>query len=117
MRFATGFWVFLTSSSVLLDSGSLAGSAAFPGFIAAITKTAQKRLETGVIQEAFIDSFFTVGSAPFMAIPRSAIRAAPIETGRPGYSSLRLARWANQRREDWLGHPVERHDALTSAAG
>src|SRR6516164_3073847 len=60
MRFATGFCVSLASSSALLDSGSLAGSAAFPAFIVTPTKTAQKRQETGAIQEAFIDSFFTV---------------------------------------------------------
>ena len=30
MRFAMGFWVSLASSSALLDSGSVAGSAAFP---------------------------------------------------------------------------------------
>src|SRR6516164_7306150 len=78
IRFETGFWVSLASSSALLDSGSLAGSAAFPAFIVTPTKTAQKRQETGAIQEAFIDSFFIVGSAPFMANPRSAIRAAPI---------------------------------------
>ena len=62
MRFATGFWVSLASSSVFLSScsWSLVGSAAFPAFNATLTKTAQKSQETGVIQEAFIDSFFIV---------------------------------------------------------
>src|SRR6516164_9074426 len=60
MRFAMGFWVSLASSSALLDSGSVAGSAAFPALIVTLSKTAKKRHETGGIQEAFIDSFFIV---------------------------------------------------------
>src|SRR5262249_35179137 len=111
MRFATGFWVSLASSSALLDSGSLAGSAAFPTLIATLSKTAQKSQETEVIREAFIDSFFIVVPRTFMAIARSAIRAGPtrLKQGGSADSTLRLARRANQRREDGLGHSVKHH--------
>jgi hypothetical protein len=72
MRFATGFWVSLASSSALLDSGSVA---AFPAFVVRVTKTAQKKPGNRSYPGSFHRFVFYSGSAPLMAIACSAIRA------------------------------------------